>query len=33
LADDGTLISPLVPAGDRYGVRYEELLAFIIATL
>lgn len=33
LSDDGTVISQAVPAGDRYGVRYEELLAFIISAL
>jgi hypothetical protein len=30
LDDDGNEITP---AGDSYGVRYEELLAFIIAAL
>jgi hypothetical protein len=25
--------SPAIPAGNRYGVRYEELLAFIISAL
>ena len=30
---DGEIISRAVPAGDRYGVRYEELLAFIISAL
>lgn len=33
LSDDGTVISQAVPAGDRYGVRYEELLAFVISAL
>ena len=33
LSDDGTVISHSVSAGDRYGVRYEELLAFVIASL
>jgi len=31
--DDGTLVQPFVPAGNRYGVRYEELLAFVLAAL
>jgi hypothetical protein len=30
---DGNVIVPERPASDRYGIRYEELLAFIIATL
>jgi hypothetical protein len=30
LDDDGNEVRP---AGNRYGVRYEELLAFIIAAL
>jgi len=29
--DSGLVIQPYIPAGNRYGVRYEELLAFIIA--
>lgn len=33
LDDDGAVIEPYRPAGNRYGVRYEELLAFIIAAL
>lgn len=33
LSDDGTVISQAVQAGDRYGVRYEELLAFVISAL
>lgn len=28
---DGNIINPGVPAGDRYGLRYEELLMFIMA--
>lgn len=31
--EEGSLISARVLAGDRYGVRYEELLAFIISAL
>jgi hypothetical protein len=31
MADDGTIVSPAQEAGDRYGIRYDELLAFIIA--
>lgn len=31
--DKGNIERPALPAGDRYGVRYEELLAFIIAAL
>jgi hypothetical protein len=31
--DDGTVISLAVETGNRYGVRYEELLAFIISAL
>jgi hypothetical protein len=31
--EDGIVISPARDAGNRYGVRYEELLAFIIAAL
>lgn len=30
---EGVEISPKVDAGDRYGVRYEEMLAFIIAAM
>ena len=33
VADDGTIVSPAQEAGDRYGIRYEELLAFIIAAM
>jgi len=33
LDDNGTVVSPAVKAGNRYGVRYEELLAFIISAL
>ena len=33
LNDDGTIIRAAKPAGNRYGVRYEELLAFIISVL
>lgn len=33
LDDDGTVITPAREAGNRYGIRYEELLAFIIAAL
>lgn len=30
---EGELIRPAIEAGDRYGIRYEELLAFIISAL
>lgn len=30
---DGNILNPHVAAGNRYGIRYEELLAFIISTL
>ena len=33
VADDGTIVSPAQEAGDRYGIRYDELLAFIIAAM
>lgn len=33
LGDDGALIQEYRPAGNRYGVRYDELLAFVIAAL
>jgi hypothetical protein len=33
VADDGTLIKPAVVAGDQYSLRYDELLAFIIAAI
>lgn len=32
-AEDGTLLQAYQAAGNRYGVRYDELLAFIIAVL
>ena len=31
--DEGTVIEPAVPAGNRYSIRYSELLAFIISSL
>ena len=31
--DKGLVVTPYSPAGNRYGIRYEELLAFIIAAL
>jgi hypothetical protein len=31
--EKGEVIQKAIPAGNRYGVRYEELLAFIIASL
>jgi len=31
--DDGNVITPYRAAGNRYGVRYEELLAFILAAI
>lgn len=31
--DNGTLVQPFVSSGNRYGVRYEELLAFVLAAL
>lgn len=31
--DDGNIKQPFVPAGNQYGVRYEELMAFILAAL
>jgi hypothetical protein len=31
--DTGEIISPAIKAGDRYGIRYEELLAFILGAL
>lgn len=33
LDQDGSVQTPARPAGDRYGVRYEELLAFMISAL
>ncbi len=33
LDNDGTVLTPAVIAGDRYGIRYEELLAFMISAL
>jgi hypothetical protein len=33
LNDDGTVLKESLAAGNRYGIRYEELLAFIISTL
>lgn len=33
LDKEGNIITPHKPAGERYGVRYDELLAFIIAAL
>ncbi len=30
--EDGTIVTPARAGGERYGVRYEQLLAFIIAT-
>ena len=30
---DGSIITPAIQSGNRYGVRYEELLAFIISAL
>lgn len=32
-ADGGEIVAPAREAGNRYGIRYEELLAFIIAAL
>ena len=31
--ENGKIVKPYRPAGNRYGIRYEELLAFIIASL
>jgi hypothetical protein len=31
--DEGNVISPGIEAGERYGIRYDELLAFMIAAL
>jgi hypothetical protein len=33
VSDDGTVICPERAAGDQYGIRYDELLAFIIAAI
>lgn len=33
LDDDGNVISPEIKAGNRFGIRYDELLAFVIAAL
>jgi hypothetical protein len=33
LDKDGNIITEYVPAGNRYGIRYEELLCFIISAL
>lgn len=33
IGDDGVVHSEAITAGSRYGIRYEELLAFIIAAL
>ena len=33
ITDEGEIVSPYRPAGNRYGVRYEELLAFIICAM
>lgn len=33
LDDDGEVVTPALEAGDRYGIRYDELLAFIISAL
>ena len=33
LDDEGNVASPARPAGNSYGIRYEELLAFIISAL
>lgn len=31
--DDGGIIRPEMPAGDRWGVKYEQLLALMISSL
>jgi hypothetical protein len=31
--EEGNITQPYVPAGNRYGVRYDELLAFIISAI
>ena len=33
LTSDGDVFKPAVSAGNRYGIRYEELLAFVISAL
>jgi hypothetical protein len=33
LKEDGSVSKPRTPAGNRYGIRYEQLLAFIISAL
>lgn len=33
VGEDGSVLSPARQAGNRYGIRYEELLAFIVAAL
>lgn len=33
LDKDGNVVAPALKAGSRYGIRYEELLAFIVAAL
>ena len=33
IADDGVVTQPYQPAGARYGVRYEELLALVVSCL
>jgi hypothetical protein len=33
LKEDGSVLRPRAPAGNRYGIRYEQLLAFIVAAM
>lgn len=33
LDDDGNIIAPAIEAGNRYGIRYEELLMFVLGAL
>lgn len=33
LDDDGSVVSPAREAGERYGIRYDELMAFILGAL
>ena len=33
LGDDGEVVAPEIVAGERYGVRYDQLLAFIISAI
>lgn len=33
LGPEGEVVTPHTPAGNRYGIRYEELLAFVVAAL